>query len=99
MSDVTINCGNNNNSTTSVSKGDKVTFDNTVNNKSISLNLPEKGGASCFAPTPTSPVAIAEDGNAGPYTISSNANGTYDYDWTIERDASLTPRNGKIIVD
>jgi len=99
MSDVTINCGNNSNTDTSANTGDKVTFHNSMPNKSISLTLPEKGGDSCFAGDPTSPVSIAAGSDSSQYTIKGNASGTYDYDWTVENDASLTPRNGKIIVD
>lgn len=98
MGDVTIDCGNGNNGDTDVTRPGKITFHNKLNNKSISLNLPEKGGSSCFAPTPTSPVTIEAGEDAGPYNLSNNANGNYDYDWTVEKDPSAAPRTGRIVV-
>ena len=100
MSDVTINCGNALNDDNTVNKGDKVTFHNPLNNKSITLVLPaNQGGNSCFAGQPSSPATIEADGNLGPYTISNNANGNYDYSWTVQNDPSAAPRTGRIIVD
>lgn len=100
MSDVTINCGNAVNDDTNVNKGDKVTFHNSNNNKSITLVLPEKqGGGSCFAGNPASPINIPAGGNSSQYTISNNANGTYNYSWTVQNDPSAAPRTGRIIVD
>lgn len=100
MTDKTINCGNALNDDTDVDKGDKVTFHNDLNNKSITLVLPtNQGGNSCFAGDPSSPVPIEADGNSSQYTISNNANGTYNYSWTVENDPSAAPRTGRIIVD
>ncbi len=100
MSDVTIDCGNNVNGDTSVNTGDKVTFHNPLNNKSISLVLPtNQGGNSCFSGNPASPVSIGAGGNSSQYTINSNANGNYDYSWTVQNDPSAAPRTGRIIVD
>jgi hypothetical protein len=100
MSDIVIDCGNNSNGDTSATVSDKVTFHNSLNNKSISLTLPSKqGGCSLFAGNPSSPVTIGEDKDSGQYNINASANGTYDYSWTVENDASLAPRTGHIIVD
>jgi hypothetical protein len=100
MSDVTINCGNALNDDTTVQKSDKVTFHNSLNNKSIALVLPaNQGGNSCFAGNPTSPVNIAAGDSSTKYTINNNANGNYNYSWTVENDPSAAPRTGRIIVD
>lgn len=100
MSDVTINCGNAVNDDTHVGTSDKVTFHNSLNNKSITLVLPaNQGGSSCFAGNPASPVQIDADSDSTQYNINANANGTYNYSWTVQNDPSAAPRTGRIIVD
>lgn len=100
MSDKIISCGNNVNDDTNVHTSDKVTFHNPLNNKSIALVLPaNQGGNSCFSGDPTSPVNIAADQSSSQYNISGNANGTYNYSWTVQNDPSAAPRTGRIIVD
>ena len=78
----TINLSNSNSGSTSVNTGEQVTFHNAMAT-STSLGLPERGGSSCFAPTPTSPVSLDAGANAGPYTISANATGSYTYTYTM----------------
>ncbi len=100
MADVTINLGNANVGDTTVATSDKVTFHNTLNNKSITLNLPDNtGGQSPFSGDPTSPVQIAAGGNSSQYTVNGSANGNYDYSYTVQNDPSAAPRTGRIIVD
>jgi hypothetical protein len=94
----TINLGDSNNGDSPESTGTQVTFHNNEP-VSIELTLPEKGQSSCFAPAPTSPVTIAVGDDAGPYTISGNANGNYDYSWHPTDGAELATRTGRIIID
>ena len=78
MSDKIINCGNNVNDDTNVHTSDKVTFHNSLNNKSIALVLPaNQGGNSCFSGDPTSPVNIAAGQSSSQYNISGTAHGTH----------------------
>jgi len=92
----TINLSNSNPGTTTVSTGEQVTFHNDMAT-STSLDLPERGGSSCFAPTPTSPVPLSSGADAGPYTISGNATGSYTYTYTTGGPQRST-RSGTISV-
>lgn len=96
--DVTINLGDADNPDMTEAKGTKVTFHNSET-VSIDLTLPEKGSSSCFAPAPTSPQTLAVGASVGPYTITSNASGNYDYSWHPTGSGELATRTGRIIVD
>ena len=95
---VTINLGDANNPDQTEAKATQVTFHNSET-VSIDLTMPEKGSDSCFAPAPTSPQTLAVGASVGPYTISANANGNYDYSWHPTGSAELATRTGRIIVD
>ena len=47
------------------------------------------------------PLVVAVTGHRDPVTskIDANANGTYNYSWTVQNDPSAAPRTGRIMVD
>jgi hypothetical protein len=96
--DVTINLGDANNPDKTEAPSTKVTFHNSET-VSIDLTMPEKGSSSCFAPPPTSPQTLAVGTSVGPYTITGNAVGNYDYSWKPTGTAELATRTGRIVID
>ena len=96
--EVTIGLGNDDNLDSNEPVSTKVSF---VNNEDVSIDLtmPARGSTSCFAPPPTSPQTLAVGATVGPYTITGNATGSYDYSWKNTGSAALDARSGRIVIN